>query len=252
MCTILTIDRSFYDNNKKEIMTQIYMDNNTNDEGLALLCIGPTTRDDILIKSFDCAQIVSTIESFFKNNSKGRIFLHQRAATTQFVGVSYCHAFDNREGTYYMHNGIITNDGRKAVDSFNLVKMGDTTIALYNRLKGLRESFANVFVINTEADNYGIIRMLNGSLHTDKLGNFSTRTIGEIKFPVSQGYHKDFKLYRKPIPQYSGYWSSKDMYDVWDDSHVSGGYSAWYARQYDKAMGRRTVSSLIPAKTIRR
>jgi hypothetical protein len=249
MCTILTIDKAFYDLNKKEVISQVYMDNASNDQGLALLCIGPTTRDDLVIKTFCCSQIVSSIDSFFKDNDNGRIFLHQRAATTSFVGVSYCHAFDNREGTYYMHNGIISNDGRKAVDSFNLVKMGDTTIALYNRLKGLKESFANIFVINTEEDNYGIIRMHNGALNTDKLGNFSTRTIGEIKFPVSQGYHKDFKLYRKPIQR--DYWSSYG-YDVWDDNHASGGYSAWYARQYDKAMGRRTVSTLVPAKTLRR
>lgn len=237
MCTIMTISSKFFNDNESAVTNTIYSDNNRNDDGMALLCMGDDENKDLLVKSFDCSLIVSLVSKFAQEQPMGRIFLHQRAATTQHIGVSYCHGFDDRRGTYYMHNGIISNDGRKAVDSFNLINMGDNVTNVFNKLNRIGENFANVFVVNTTSKKYGVIKMLSGSLHTDKEGNFSTNAIANIKFVITPSYHKEFLIYRKPVDRYD--------YSKWFDDDNFG---AWYSSQNDNYRYNplNTKSKLIP------
>lgn len=238
MCTIMTISSKFFNDNENSVTTLIYTDNVRNDDGMALLCMGDDENKDILIKSFDCSLIMSIIQKFCSEQPLGRIFLHQRAATTQHVGVTYCHGFDDRRGTYYMHNGIISNDGRKAVDSFNLITMGDNVTNVFNKLNKLGENFANVLVVNTTSKKYGVIKMLCGNLHTDKEGNFSTNAVGNIKFVITPSYHKEFSIYRKPSERFN--------YENWFNDESN--FGAWYSSQNDNYRYNQvnTQSKLIP------
>jgi hypothetical protein len=137
-----------------------------------------------------------------------------------------------------MHNGIISNDGRKAVDSFNLITMGDNVTNVFNKLNKLGENFANILVVNTTSKKYGVIKMLCGNLHTDKDGNFSTNSVGNIKFVITPSYHKEFSIYRNPTPRFN--------YENWFNDESN--FGAWYSSKNDsyRYNPANTQSKLIP------
>lgn len=187
MCTILTIGRDFWLENKTATVSRILQDARLNPDGWAIVGVDPEGSDaDFNLQSMRIAPALDLMERFFLECSAyGRVFLHSRFATTSRVGVAYNHGFTDHDGTIIMHNGIVDNYRSLAVDSFNLIDypMKDATILL-DMLKDDEERFANLLLIRPSRRSYGVVRLIGGQLHTDGQGNYSSYPIGSINIPV--------------------------------------------------------------------
>ena len=236
MCTIITIDQTFWNNNEKAVISRVRADAVNNSEGWCLLGIDiKNPENDIKINTMKVNFIPKMIEEFFHHSSsEGRIFLHARAATTSNVGIAYTHGFDDQHGRIIMHNGVIKNTGRLAVDSFNLAVEYDISDAetLLNCLKDYNETFANIFVIEPSTGFYSVVRMSVGSLHSDGKGNFSTNVIGAISTPVPLNSGEDFFI-------------EEDTLDTWDKSWIDSVSNYDEEPSYRFADRYSTVSKLL-------
>ena len=197
MCTLISIDQTFYLENTKEVRHQILRDGRGNPHGWSLICVDPLNEYlDMHVQVQNVSVIIALIESFMGACSNyGRIFLHARFATTEFTGVAFNHGFTNSRGVMIQHNGVIQNYRDLAVDSFNFVDYDVTTAyALRNDLLTADERWANVFLVRPSMNTYGVVRMKGGTLYMDHNGNYSTNPFEDINIPVGDSYARDHLL----------------------------------------------------------
>lgn len=202
MCTIYTVDKMFYDSYEAELSDRIMADFTRNHHGLVLVGLDPDdARADLMIKSFNPDLILMFLDDFMTTcGPNGRIWLHQRAATSSDVHVGTMHGFNDREGNILMHNGILwrTPTNLYAVDSFAIpdLALTQTASTLLASLERLGETFANVFVIRPQTMSYSVVRCKSGMLFTDGEGNYSSYPVGSIRFEVPQSYAEDYFMAR--------------------------------------------------------
>ena len=192
MCTLLTVNKAFFDAHKFDVIRQIRTDAIGNGDGWSLICMDP---DDPSINVHLQAMCVSTIlrnlNEFMAiaESPSARMWLHARAATGINIGIGYCHGFTDLRGQFIMHNGIIRADTR--VDSFALsFDYSFVAEKMLCQLLERHETFANIFLINE--DEYSVIRVMSGRLYSDCLGNFSTNPFADIIEEVPECYVETF------------------------------------------------------------
>lgn len=199
MCTILTIDREFFDVFKDSVLERITKDAVSNDDGFGLILLGKTKRGTIVTQSID----LETIKTLINNVPWERMFLHSRMSTTSTSGIFGCHNFSSvgegksqftakglriaKENWLVQHNGVLRDaESRKyMVDSMYIAevinKQGLQAALTYINTK---EDYANVFLVNPDNGRYFMSRSSTGSLHTDGYGNYSTHPLEIINQPV--------------------------------------------------------------------
>jgi hypothetical protein len=188
MCTIMTVSRELWQSDAPRLVQRIIDDASYNFDGWNLLCLDASNPDnDMQLSTMKVDAIPRIIDHFFDESSEhSRVFLHARAATTFCVGIAYNHGFTDHHGRIIMHNGVISNPNKLAVDSFNLAnEYGlSSADALLSDLAFRGETFANIFVIDPQQTSYSVVRMIAGQLHTDGRGNYSTNAVGAINKSV--------------------------------------------------------------------
>jgi hypothetical protein len=125
-----------------------------------------------------------------------RMFLHSRAATQGSRTLENTHGWVTKDGTYYMHNGILQNAHSKsfAVDSQWIGHQLERR-DINGAIKALQsEPYANVFFIHPASSWYCVYRSEVGTLFTDGRGNYSSSRVGKIN---------------KLVPDYS--WETHDL-----------------------------------------
>lgn len=210
MCTIHTYSAKFYRKNQKDINIQIIRDAITNEDGLSMVFLdGHNAVTNTVYRTMSAENLTVVLSMLMADATKyARVFIHLRAATTTHVGVGFTHAFDDMQGIFYMHNGVITNTGNMAVDSFNMANWADTRgSGMLVNLLGRKEHFANVFRIDTVGYKWSMTRMSSGTLHTDGHGNYSSRAFGPITEAVEHHSTQSYTLSFLPKPLYNNYYS---------------------------------------------
>ncbi len=198
MCTIITFDMAFFMANELDAIDRIYDDNKFNSDGLSLVCIDPTNRNnDLVLKSFDVDAIIDALINFSlrSENPDARIWLHQRFATGIDKHIGTMHAFTDRQGNIVMHNGMFGRGRTEyAVDSFAIPDLVNMSYAdeIREALLRMDETFCNIFVIRPTDGTYGVVRMKAGTLFTDNKGNFSSKQTATINTPVDSLYAEDY------------------------------------------------------------
>jgi hypothetical protein len=227
MCTLFTIDRDTFLTDRHLYVARILRDAAGNSDGFNLIAIDAENMSlDLNFSCMNIAMVLRMIESFFDSSSDiGRIFLHSRMATTDYIGIPFTHGFTDFKGTLIQHNGVIHNYRNLHVDSHNLTDLDlQNTAQVYNSLELLNEFFANIFLIRPDAGSYGVIRRMAGSLHTDDMGNYSTNAVAGIQNPVPINTHYDFR-FLQPLPetkaivptQFSDPWKTGSEFETaWD------------------------------------
>jgi predicted glutamine amidotransferase len=219
MCTLLTVSRNLWKTDRDNLIMRVIQDSVMNADGLTLVCVDVDEPDlDIKVSAMKITPIVKAIDDFCSNASEsGRIFLHSRAATTYAIGIAFNHGFTDHKGTIIMHNGIIDNPTRLSVDSFNLTtyNTSDTQETL-DDLMYMEERFANLFLIRPEDNNYGVVRLQAGQLHTDEQGNYSTHATGRILTPVQPWSCQDHDLGKLKVAPVN----TRDYWDSWDSEYM--------------------------------
>lgn len=228
MCTIHTYSAKFYGRHEREIHRQLIQDSVSNDDGISLVFLdGHNEKTNTIYRTMDVDNAIAILTMLMHEATKyARVFIHLRAATTQNVGVGYTHAFDDMNGVIYMHNGVISNPKAYSVDSFQMVNWASTEDGgLLKQLQARRESFANVFRIDTVKYRWTMTRMDGSSLHTDGDDNYSSRSYGPLTTAVPQRTYASHSLsfIEKPKYSYTGnYYAGKGW------SGTSGGYGGTY------------------------
>ena len=188
MCTIMTFNQEAFRLHSIEILKRIELDELCNPQGISLVIQRRTGFDQF--NSFGNAAAIGTIDALLASEFV-RFWLHTRMATTKHVGLNFTHGFRGPDHLTIMHNGILRSPTarRQTVDSFALTSLirdfGET--ALKATLEASNETYANIFVINTNTGKYRVIRLQTGNLHTDGQGNYSTNPVATALTPVAQG-----------------------------------------------------------------
>jgi hypothetical protein len=230
MCTILTLDRDTFLADRREVTSRILRDAQNNSDGLSLIAVDPfAPTTNFSMNCMAVGHVLNLIDMFFSSSSEySRIWLHLRAATTDFVGIPFNHGFTDSRGTMIQHNGVVYNYRDLGVDSFNLSDYRtDCAHKFRDDLDTALERFANVFLIRPEKSTYGVVHMVVGSLHTDGQGNYSTHPVADIALPVDERYAREYSL----IPRAAT--ADTSVYGDWEDT-----ISAWDAvldKKYLKA-----------------
>lgn len=176
MCVILSFSYKLYTRNIHAIRKTITKDSSWNAHGAAILLHqGPGKA--LLLQSMNNDDVLRVLSTFpFK-----RAWVHLRAATTHYVGLPYCHAYNCFSGWYVMHNGIIHNPGYP-VDSMAMMQdfTYEETPTQVQVERWLQEPFNNTFLVNPEKNAFWVIRSQHGQLHTDGLGNYSSSPISRV------------------------------------------------------------------------
>lgn len=218
MCTILTVDTKTFRQNSKEFIGQIFADSAYNRDGISIIIIdAEIPENNTVFRTMNIDQGVMVLQALVENASEySRVFVHLRAATTWNTGVGYTHGFDNGNGVFYMHNGVIKNPDQLAVDSFRLISldMCETGAEMFAALFDAKETFANIFRIDTENYTYSVSRLVTGTLFTDGKGNYSTNAVGSVSVPVVENYFKEYAM------EYYG----AGLVDDWEDEYH---YDRW-------------------------
>jgi predicted glutamine amidotransferase len=130
------------------------------------------------------------------------------------VGIAYTHGFCNRDGKLIMHNGIVGNTCRYAVDSFNIghLDLLDSDGLLLD-LQRRNETFANIIVIGPDERQYFVTRLHTGKLFTDGIGNYSTNEVAMINEPVNSYFAS--KTY-----SVGATWGNDSYYNTWDNNDL--------------------------------
>lgn len=197
MCTLLTLDRDTFLTDKHLFVARIVKDSQYNSDGFSLIAADPINNTlNIHLSSMNIGQILNMIDWFMASASTyGRIWLHSRAATTDFVGVAFNHGFTDENGTMIQHNGIVKNYRNVAVDSYNLASLRTYDAKKFmDDLTAGGELFANVFLIRPDLNSYGVVRMSGGMLHSDGMGNYSTNAVAGVLDRVPTYYHQEYNL----------------------------------------------------------
>lgn len=216
MCTIMTFSNEFYQDNRADLRDRIKTDARFNGDGWNLLGIDPENGDnDIQLSAMQCGAILKQIDQFFDSASNlARIFLHARSATTSDIGIAFCHGFTDFNGRVIMHNGIIDNKEKYAIDSYRLIDLPEDDLGIEEFLDARADQYVNAFIIDTVGGSYTVIRRTVGSLYMDDEGNYSTFAVGDICLPVPFNSIEKFDL----ISEYSRY---SDILGTADDSYLS-------------------------------
>lgn len=216
MCTIMTFSRDMFLTDKHLFIARILKDSTYNCDGWNLVAVDPADgENNIILSTMKVTPILTALEAFMLSAGEhGRVWIHSRAATTDYVGVEFNHGFSNYNGILVQHNGIVTNYRRLAVDSYNLTDYTLTNAdTLSNELHDMQEFFANIFLIRPLLKTYGVVRQSSGSLYTDGEGNYSTNTVAGIDAPVATGFSEEHSIgpvsRRVPVPAVFS-----DPYDV--------------------------------------
>lgn len=228
MCTILTVDRDTFLADKREFVTRILNDVSYNEDGLSLIAVDPfSPMSNVALNCMAVGHVLNMLDVFFVNASEyARIWLHTRAATTDYVGVPFNHGFTDSRGTMIQHNGIVHNYRNLHVDSFNLVDYRTNSAHEFrDDLETAGERFANVFLVRPESGTYGVVRMWGGSLVTDGKGNYSSNAVADIRLPVVAGYAREYRL----IP------TRQTTVPADDKSDLEFAWDAVLAKKYQKA-----------------
>lgn len=212
MCAILTIDRDTFLADRRDFTTRILNDAQNNPDGLSLIAVDPFAPvANFAMNCMAVGHILKLIDIFFASGSEySRIWLHSRAATTDFIGIPFNHGFTDSRGTMIQHNGIVYNYRNLGVDSFNLSDYRtDCAHKFRDDLDTAAERFANVFLIRPEKSTYGVVRMAVGLLHTDGQGNYSTHSVADIRIPVDSMHAREYHLIpRTQAPELDQAWDS--------------------------------------------
>ena len=229
MCTILTIDVSFFQSNRKSVLDRIKSDALYNSDGWSLVCIDSLEpENNIQVQSMNLAAVLKALDLFTDTCSEySRIFLHARAATTRYVGLAYCHGFTDLGGRIFMHNGIIANPEHATVDSFNILAAPAGDELAWFAARG--DTYANVFIIDTETETYTVLRLVTGQLHTDGQGNFSSHPFASIIQPVAHNTSQDFDMYAPVSIGTTSPWHGGS--GNFEDSYV-GQWDSYYSKKY--------------------
>lgn len=223
MCTIHTYSTKCYNIYKSEIISQIRQDAVTNDDGISMVFLdGHNDRSNTIYRTMDAENLIAVLDMLMSEATKhARLFIHLRAATTLSVGVGYTHAFDDMNGTVYMHNGVISNPKGYSVDSFQMASWKNTEGAgLLNQLISRKETFANVFRIDMDKYKWSVTRMDGAFLYTDNEGNYSSRSFGPLTTVVPQRSTKSFSLDYIEKPRYENYYTPR-IPASWSSSSTS-------------------------------
>lgn len=138
---------------------------------------------------------------FCEETQEGRVFLHQRMATSWDTSLDCTHGWTDGRGRHLMHNGVIRSAPESlSVDSQSLMPhLAGGARGLLKHLKAIGEVYANCFIIDSRDHSYGVMRLNNGRLYTDRCGNYSTVAVGPINSKVREMFAVDYpgKLIRK-------------------------------------------------------
>jgi predicted glutamine amidotransferase len=177
VCTLLTVSRDLYD---QDVVGRILDDAVRNDDGWALL-LADEMGAYSLIRTKEIAQVLAALRS----PRWQRMFLHARMATQGAPTVPNIHGWVV-DDVCVMHNGCL-----RAAEA-QLCAVDSQAIGVWIRRQGIDyalarlkdELFANVFLIDLEANMYIVHRSTIGSLYTDGQGNYSTYPVGNIALSV--------------------------------------------------------------------
>lgn len=185
MCSIITVKSGLVDLN--DLVGYVEEACHDNPHGFSLIIADNDTGLSQL-RTFNMELILNTI---FEGDWD-RLWFHARYATKGSIELKNTHGWLSQGGIAVLHNGVLKDPDtlEHEVDSQLILDWLDTltTKELMIRLK--RESFANVFLVNTLLGSYSVSRSLVGTLFTDNLGNFSTNQIGNITIPVTPGFQR--------------------------------------------------------------
>lgn len=241
MCTILTLNVKQADGTlrpaeeQSEFLTRVVKDYQGNHDGMTVLTYG---KHPSIFRTMDAQMGVNFLEAALADATLERVWVHMRAATTGFVGVDYCHGWSDGQGMVVLHNGVLyTGNARKhSVDSMQLVellKQGYSPGDIHDMLAALYETFANIFYVDTDTGQYWLSTQSQYGVHTDGLGNFSTKSIealgiteavagpiithhsvsGERILPKASEYSGPETWTAEEVKEYMERWSKADAED---------------------------------------
>ena len=187
MCTIMTFDNSF---DKQVLVNHILEDSLSNADGYSLLMV-LTSGKPMVLRSMDVDAIVDAVWYM----EWERVFIHTRYATQGEALLQNTHGW-NSDGTFVMHNGYIAHPDSEnfEVDSQAIVHWLGKHTRKKSVKKILAESYANVLLVDTETNDYVVVRSKSGSLFTDGHGNYSTNPVGTVTMEVLAGHVKEYPL----------------------------------------------------------
>lgn len=243
MCTIMTIDRDFYTNNKALFDHRTKMDASINRDGFAITMLGSTDKEVVTVQMMNYETAMAFIDN---NKTWKRLFLHTRAATTKTVNVFGCHNFKTvgngkssaDEHWIIQHNGYISGkeSAKYLVDSMYLGdmvnEMGiDKTIQTVIKT----QSYSNIFFINPSTGEYRVARCYVNSLYTDGNGNYSTKIMGSIRQPVKimESFIHHHEMKKTPSYSYANWFGNRP-------NRTTYGAKKWYS--VDDAIDRNERS----------
>jgi predicted glutamine amidotransferase len=118
------------------------------------------------------------------NTRWDRMFLHCRFATQGDPTLDNTHGWANN-GVFFMHNGVLMNPEAYRYNVDSQLIGGWLFDGVDHTLEQLqKESYANVFLIDTNSGYYCVSRSEVGTLFTDWQGNYSSNPVGRIRVPV--------------------------------------------------------------------
>jgi hypothetical protein len=177
----MTLDRRTFDLNPEVYLKQVLADQRHNDDGTGLLLYNPAETAGSqfsLVRTFDIAHVFTIL----KYGQWERFWLHNRWATQGAVSIENTHMWSVR-GVFWCHNGMLQSApaSKTPVDSMAIghwLRDHGVQGTIDHIIK--RESYANVFLIDTRNSTYYAVRCSGGSLNTDGYGNYSTSRVGEL------------------------------------------------------------------------
>jgi hypothetical protein len=186
MCTLYV----FWNDKKKTFIDQIAKDWQHNSDGGSAIMLDDQNNVVMRVQTTDLKILLNCI----RTSKFARYCVHLRAATTDAQGVTGCHFFDSPKGKYiYAHNGVIHSGYEHRVDSMIVgewLESADDRNKLPPELE--YEGFANLIVYSMLTGEI-IIHHAGGSLHSDGLGNWSTKYVdASFKSLRREGWYDDY------------------------------------------------------------
>lgn len=197
MCAIMTVSKDFWNKNRAETIARIKADAVSNSDGISVTLLGHKADSDLSLTAMDVNVLLPTITVWMDDAGEdARMFVHQRMATTSYVGVAFNHGFVDGRGGIIMHNGILRSEYARSlrVDSYALMRAKAGHEDALVELMLQRETYGNIFRIYPNEHSYEVLRLSVGSLYTDGQGNFSTNRFAAINSPVKEFTAEKFEM----------------------------------------------------------
>lgn len=223
MCTLLTVSKEFWTEHSSKVSARMTQDSISNSDGISVLILSSRPDEDVSFSGMDAMGLLPLVQAAMDSAAPGsRLFVHQRMATTEYVGIAFNHGFTDFRGTVLMHNGIVSNPKNFCVDSYNLLTLPADPEESVLKLIDEKETYANVFRIHTHDDKWDVLRLSTGSLYTDGFGNYSTNACGPIDVAVerysAQTYFLPGRTENRPkLYTWKGYQGNQEHY--WKGYH---------------------------------